>query len=354
MRVSIIVPVYQVESYIEKCLDTIISQTYKNLEIILVDDGSKDSSGQICERYAQIDNRITVVHKSNGGLMSAWLAGLQYATAEYLFFVDSDDWIDMDAIEKMVDVLESSKSDIVCCNYYVEYKGGRFPDRHTISPGLYQKEDIANKIIPCLINDGKYLSRGIRICRWGKLIRRECIDSYIHYCNQEVTIGEDMNIMVPVIANADSIYVMTDSFYYHYRMNDDSIMKKKSDNMWKKVKILHDTMQYIVNDLGYKTLQKQELQNYCDLSTMVIGKELKAFSCSTHNLQALYDSNDYSIIKNEIEKKEYKGVEKMAATVICAKSRIVYVWCKSLSVIYSILDICKNTVKQCRGKKNEN
>ena len=350
MKVSIIIPVYQVEKYIDKCLQSIICQTYEDLDIILVDDGSKDLSGDICEKYSRRGKRIKVVHKSNGGLMSAWLKGLQFANGEYLFFVDSDDWIDRDSIEKLVDIAEVTKADIICCNYYIEYEGGRFPDRHTVSPGFYKKEDIDKKIIPYLINDGKYLSRGVRICRWGKLIRKECMEPYIKYCNMEVTIGEDMNIMVPVIANANSVYIMEDSFFYHYRMNNASIMKKLSDEMWNKVKILHDTMQNIITELGNESLQQQELRNYCDLTVMVIGKELKAFSGDVHNLQALYNSDDYEMIKSSIERKRYTGIEKKAAELICSKNKWEYWRCKIFAVFNSLLNECKRQLKKYRGK----
>ena len=100
--ISVIVPVYKAEKYLEKCLDSIVGQTYKDLEIILVDDGSPDSSGRICDKYAENDNRIKVIHKKNGGDSSARNAGFKEATGKYITTIDSDDWIELDAYEKML------------------------------------------------------------------------------------------------------------------------------------------------------------------------------------------------------------------------------------------------------------
>ena len=116
--VSVIVPIYKVEKYLGKCVDSIINQTYKNLEIILVDDGSPDNSGKICDEYAKKDNRIKVIHKENGGLSSARNAGLDVATGEFIAFVDSDDRIHLDFVEKLYRAIKEENADIASC--YVE------------------------------------------------------------------------------------------------------------------------------------------------------------------------------------------------------------------------------------------
>ena len=117
MMISVIVPVYNVEQYLEKCVDSIIRQTYKQLEIILVDDGSTDSSGQICDLYKEKDNRIVVIHKKNGGLSDARNVGIDIASGELLAFVDSDDWIDDDMYEVLYQSLIKHDADIAECSY---------------------------------------------------------------------------------------------------------------------------------------------------------------------------------------------------------------------------------------------
>lgn len=115
---SIIVPVYKVEKYLRQCLDSIVNQTYENLEIILIDDGSPDNCGKICDEYAQRDNRIKVIHKENGGLSSARNIGTQIAKGEYITYVDSDDWLDKNMYSELISALEKYNLDMVRCEAY--------------------------------------------------------------------------------------------------------------------------------------------------------------------------------------------------------------------------------------------
>ena len=117
-KVSIIIPVYNVEQYLERCLETVVNQSYKGLEIILVDDGSTDGSGKICDKYKELDERIVCIHKENGGLSSARNAGVNIATGEYFVFVDSDDWVSIRMVETLTKALQKNNSDIVCCEFY--------------------------------------------------------------------------------------------------------------------------------------------------------------------------------------------------------------------------------------------
>ena len=117
-KVSVIIPVYNVKEYVEKCVETVIKQTYSNLEIILVDDGATDGSGEICDKLACKDQRIEVIHKKNGGLSDARNAGLKVVTGEYYLFVDSDDWISVNMVKRLVDCAEKEDADIVCCGFF--------------------------------------------------------------------------------------------------------------------------------------------------------------------------------------------------------------------------------------------
>ena len=123
--VSIIIPVYNVEQYLDQCMETVLGQTYFNLDIILVDDGSKDKSFKMCDEYALQDKRVQVLHKENGGLISAWTAGVNMALGEYLVFVDSDDWIEKNMIEELVQYATGSSSEIICSNYIIEKRKSR-------------------------------------------------------------------------------------------------------------------------------------------------------------------------------------------------------------------------------------
>lgn len=349
MKVSIIIPVYQVEEYLKECLDSVLNQTYKEFEVILIDDGSKDSSGKICDSYASSDTRVRVIHKENGGLMSAWIAGVQACSNDYLFFVDSDDWIDEDILEKMIVCMRKENVDLVCCNYYIEYENGKFTDKHTIPPGRYNKEEIQELIMPQLISDGKYLSRGIRISRWAKLIKKSLIVKNLKYCNCELTIGEDMNIIVPTILTANSLYIMEDSYMYHYRMNQNSIMKKMSPNMWNQVRKLYETMSKILIEIRKEDLLPQIRKDFCDLSVMVIEKELGQLSMKKDNLSDIYKSDYYKLLKDEIDLHKYFNGNLCAAYIIKYECFSVYIIGKIYCMCMSIIKNIKKYIKSHRS-----
>ena len=123
-QISVIIPVYNVEKYLSDCVESVLRQTYTDLEIILVDDGSKDASGRICDDYAKQDLRVRVIHKQNGGLSSARNAGIESANGQYLYFLDSDDWIAENAIELLYEAIKNTQSDLALCNMqYTDVRG---------------------------------------------------------------------------------------------------------------------------------------------------------------------------------------------------------------------------------------
>lgn len=145
-KVSVVVPVYNVEDYLDKCVKSIVSQTYENLEIILVDDGSVDRSPQICDQWAAKDNRIKVVHKKNGGLSSARNAGIDNATGKYIMFEDSDDWLEIELIEKCVDRIKKTMADIVIFGYKKVDERGNCLEELTFGSQNCSKEELTNQL----------------------------------------------------------------------------------------------------------------------------------------------------------------------------------------------------------------
>lgn len=162
--VSIIIPIYNVEKYLRECVDSVTGQTYRNLQIILVDDGSTDSCGQICDAYSSKDARIVVVHKDNGGLSDARNAGLSLAGGEFILYLDSDDYLDLNAVEILIASQKNTGADIVLGNFYYTY-----PD-YEETAAAWQRADMTldNKKAMEALVDGR-----IETFAWGKLIRRE-------------------------------------------------------------------------------------------------------------------------------------------------------------------------------------
>ena len=211
--ISIIVPVYQVEKYLEKCINSIIAQTYKNLEIILVDDGSTDNCPAICDRFQKEDARIKVIHQQNGGLSHARNAGLEIATGDFIGFVDSDDWIEPNMYEILMSALQDTGAEIAVCNRQTEISDSKYLPANITSckRKLYSSKEALRLIIN---------GRGnIRNTVWNKLYKRTVL-SNISF--PEGKIYEDLLWTPLVIGNAKLIVCM-DSPLYHYLNRTDSL-----------------------------------------------------------------------------------------------------------------------------------
>ena len=277
--------------------------------------------------------------------MSAWLTGLQRAHGEWVFFVDSDDWVELDAIETLLSYAEKEKVDIVCGNYYLDYGDEQVQDKHSIPAGRYDRKGIEHEILPYLITNRGYLDRGIRICRWAKLISRDCIIANIKYCNTQLTIGEDMNIIVPTIANSESIYIAEGTFIYHYRMNNESMMKKLSPTMWNQVEKLYCTMNSVIRKLNVNILYNQLNIDFCDLTVMVIEKECRQLSLKQCNFVALKKSELYEYIKSNLDIQRYAGAKKNVAIAIMKNSSLAYIHAKFECMFKEVGKIIRLKVK---------
>ena len=233
MKYSIIIPVYNVEKYISKCIDSIVNQTYKNIEIILVDDGSPDRSPEICDLYAKKDKRIKVIHKSNGGLVSARKAGIDIATGKYCLFVDSDDWIDECTIEKLNNyITEYGNVDLIKFRYVFEPKKNLQPE-YTMCNHILDKDE-RNKVYRELLLTNNYNN----LC--NEVFKKELYDIDDKVLKMKINYGEDLIVNLKIFATAKNIVLINDAFY-HYLLNDksithrvmiDSIAKNVSDNIY--------------------------------------------------------------------------------------------------------------------------
>ena len=162
--ISIVIPVYKVEKYLERCILSIINQNYSNLEIILVDDGSPDDCGLICDNWAKIDNRIRVIHKENGGLSDARNAGIKIATGEFITFIDSDDYVLDNYIEYLLELIFKYNADIAICNFHQLFEE---TNRKVFVGGKVEKIFNSEEAIETMLYD-----RDFYTCAWGKLYRK--------------------------------------------------------------------------------------------------------------------------------------------------------------------------------------
>lgn len=218
--ISIIVPIYNVEPYLPQCIESIINQTYKNIEIILVDDGSTDRCFSICEEYAAKDKRIKVIHKDNGGQDSARKEGMKIAQGIYVGYVDGDDWIEPEMYESLYNLAKQSKALIVESGVIDTYSNKEVSRKPYFNPGLYSGEKF-NDIIPRIIHTGNFFQHGIFPYLVTKLFYKDCIYDYQMMSEESNNLVDDVMCTFPCVINTQSIYI-TDKCYYHYRIRESS------------------------------------------------------------------------------------------------------------------------------------
>lgn len=270
---SIIIPVYKVEEYIHRCLDSVLHQTYDNFECIIIDDGSPDNCGIICDEYAKKDERIYVIHKENGGLSSARNAGIERSVGEYLLFVDSDDWIEPETLEVLFKEVSKSKPDVIVFGYAEVYGESK---KNCIVDSVYTEEAIKEK----------FISDEWRNFAWNK-----CYVSSLFYNVRFPTnqVYEDLFTVPKLINSANKISIISNLLYNYNQNNVSSITKninsrKENDffvALLNNYEIAKESKCFCVNLCMYKCIEKAEeaiLLNYRDnLLTKEQIKFLKLF-----------------------------------------------------------------------------
>ncbi len=210
--ISVVVPIYKVENYLNRCVESIVHQSYQDLEIILVDDGSPDSCPQICDEWAKKDSRIKVVHKKNGGLSDARNAGMQIAIGEYISFIDSDDYVSYDFFETLLSVMHDEDSDIVECSVVKFYEDGRFEDH---SDDLSIKSYNTEAALSGLISENPFHQHV-----WNKLYKTDMIKDIPYAVGK---LNEDEFWTYQVFGRAKKVTKINKTMYYYFQRSS-SIM----------------------------------------------------------------------------------------------------------------------------------
>lgn len=216
--ISIVVPIFNMEKYLKKCIESIINQTYTNLEIILVNDGSTDKSANICDEYKKIDKRIKVIHKENGGLSDARNNGIKIAKGKYIGFVDSDDWIDLNMYENMYNEMINSNADIVICGRVIEYGDGK-------STKWYNKGRLEMNNIEALISLNSFCC--FDMAAWDKLYKTKLFDDIAYPYGKKC---EDSYTTYKLFDKCKKIIYLPEC-YYHYYQREGSISNNTKVNM---------------------------------------------------------------------------------------------------------------------------
>lgn len=308
-KVSVIIPVYNVEKYLRKCLDSVVNQTLTDIEIICVDDGSTDNSLAMLKEYADKDNRIKIIDKENGGLSSARNAGMDVMNGEYCYFIDSDDWINLDTIEKLIKIMAENDVDVVVhgaqniaedkdCEEFANKTQEWFKNREKPN-GVYD--------VPIDVN------ARVMAVAWNKLYKTEIINKY-HCRFKEGVIHEDELFVWTYMVHCNKYYYLNEKLYYYLRRAD-SIIGKKNDS----IKML-DIVK-IQNDI-YRTVEKYK--NINDYQEYLTRNYIKVVKGIFYDLPKKYKKDALTMINGYFEEINHdKRIKKL------------YQNCKYFSFIYS-------------------
>ncbi len=249
--VSIIVPVYNVEKYLKKCVDSLLNQTYKNIEIILVDDGSKDHSGIICDKYKENHKNIKVIHKENEGLGFARNSGLELIEGQFVIFVDSDDWVSQQLIQHMYDAMAENQVDLCKSGFQHVKHDGEIISIVQYKNELYKGSNAAKELLPRMIGASPDIHDSLEMCVCAVLYNARIIKEHnIRFPSERVLICEDLVFNIDYIQYANGACSI-DTVDYNYRMNDTSLTRKYRPDRFEACIYFYNEMRKKLETLGY-------------------------------------------------------------------------------------------------------
>lgn len=241
LKVSIVVAVYNVECYIHRCIDSLLRQTYHNIEIILVDDGSTDGSPEICDQYAAKDGRVKVIHKANGGVSTARQVGLEASTGHYVIHADPDDFVDSDMVSSLLVVAETTDADMVTCDFFIN---------DNVYQQKYQNsQDLLRQLVDV---------EAICVC-WNTLVKREFIlEHKISFTPNWLCMSEDFLFICRLLASGAEAVHLPKSFYHYWVSNSDSLTNNRSEKKLKSIMAVIDELGKILDADKYDNFYRRK------------------------------------------------------------------------------------------------
>ena len=327
-KVSIVIPVYNGEKYIDDCMKCMKSQTYQQIEIILVDDGSKDRSGAICDEYAKTDDRIKVCHQENGGLSSARNLGIRNATGKYVIFFDVDDAVESDIIKDNVELAEKNQADVVMCGfwYYDVDKKELIPNKLDKSFVGTAEEYFHNFLIQTMEHE-------VFNAPWNKMIRRELLEKNDLWFDTRYPIYEDIIFAAELFNIAEKIVVNNKLYYKYFVRSSGSLITRFYDTLFESVTQFHDNaMKYCSK---YENNEEQ-IKRFDLLYATHIFTHLKQISCrkelsNTEKYKLIQKIVDSDKLQNAVKNADLAGRKKIVRMMIQRKMR------RTICLFYRVL-----------------
>ncbi|MHC0036442.1 glycosyltransferase [Pseudoneobacillus sp. C159] len=323
-KVSIVVPIYNVEKHLAKCLDSIISQKLDDIEIILVNDGSTDKSGEIAEQFSEKDNRIKVIHKENGGLSSARNEGMKIASGEYLVFIDSDDWLEPDMFEVMYNAASNIQADVVISGYTIDFNNegysiDKIPDKTVIAKS---KDQIGESVF-------ELNKKGFFNVVWNKMYKTKFIQEINAFFILDAMPAEDLIFNVKVFKNVEKLMILNKPFYHYMKRDEETLVNKYYPRLFEISIQKHEKCKEIFNYFSLNNEKQQEwlINSFLyDLSNCIINLYRK--DCQ------LTRSERFHFIKNNILEDIFvrENINKFSPSDIYGK--LFKYFCKINSVLF--------------------
>ena len=264
--VSVIVPVYNSERTIRRCLDSICNQSLLEIEIIIVDDGSKDNSLEICEKYKEKDSRIQLISQENLGVSSARNRGMDNAKFDYIGFVDSDDWIHEDMFRVLLEYAIKFESDIVSSNFIIDTPFKSINNTNTFKSGYYGKQDLIKAVYPELIANN-VLSRPIPTTLVTKIFKRSFIKGNMIRFSEKLKSSEDSTFVLECILDANSLFHDNDLYFYHYVTNPDSVTNVFLKDSWNNYRNRNNYIRKLIEHRNLK--DSSDFENQLELDIII-------------------------------------------------------------------------------------
>lgn len=273
--VAVIVPVYNKSKYFARCVESILNQSYRKIAVYLVDDGSTDGSGAVCDAYERRDSRVRVIHKQNEGPMKTALRGAMESTEPYVMFVDSDDWIEPEMISEMVRHLTGSCSEVVCCGLQIdrEWNGTSVQEDNAAPPGTYTGERLQKEIRDRILGNEHRL---ILVSRCVKLFSRQLIVDNARWCDASIRMGDDLNVVIPALLDAERIVIMDHAFYYHYIFDQASLVHSYDPGMYQNMVRLREIIGEFLREKMVPDADRMADREFLILLFSVMKNELRS------------------------------------------------------------------------------
>lgn len=329
---SVIVPVYNTKPFLRRCIDSILNQSYRDWELLLIDDGSSDGSGQICDSYAKKDARIRVIHKKNEGASAARNAGLETASGDYITFVDSDDWIEPVMYEAMMLTAVDTDCDVVMCDCLKEFGDRHYVYTHPIREGYYSSQQLKEEYYPHLLMM-ENLEYPATISNWLMIfrIRKDGVllpAGRVRYL-EGIRFSEDLLFGAELMLHSNTFYYLKGHTYYHYYVNHSSVSHTLCGNKWNDyIRLYNEAEKRIHSDyLDFREqLNRMLLFFLFNAAGDVVRSENLSVSIKLNMIKNMIESKESKVMLKNIRIHELNIPAKQKALAALYKSRGIYLY----------------------------